>query len=74
MKTYFMLSVTSHAFGHLVERHDRDYLIERIEHETENALNPGIYRELSLAPGARFAAAGYDVIHSGQSELTFHNQ
>ncbi len=56
LKTHFMLSVTSHAIGHLVGRHSRAYLLERIEHETENALNPGLFSQLSLGPGQRFAA------------------
>jgi hypothetical protein len=62
MKTYFMLSVTSHALGHMVERHSRDYLLERIEHEAENALNPGVFARLSLGPGQRFAAGEGHVI------------
>ena len=55
-KTHFALTVSSFAIGHMVERHGRDYFIERIEHETENALNPGTHARLSLGPGQRFAS------------------
>ncbi len=58
MNTYFALSVTDFAVSHLVGNYSRDYLIERIEHETENNLNPGVFPNLSLGPGQRFASEG----------------
>ena len=56
--TYFALNVTEHALNHMVDRFSRDYLIERVEHETENALSPGVFPRLSLGPGQRFASKG----------------
>lgn len=56
LDTYFTLSVADHAMRHLVTRFDRRLLIERIEHETENTLSPGVYPRLSLGPGQRFAS------------------
>ena len=55
-RTHFAFHVASFALGHMIERHSRDYFIERIEHETENALNPGTHKTLSLGPGQRFAS------------------
>ena len=58
LDTYFALSVADHALAHLVERFDRAYFVERVEHEVETALNPGVYPRLSLGPGQRLAAKG----------------
>lgn len=58
LDTYFVLSVVDHALAHMIDRFSRAYLIERVEHETENALNPGVYPRLSLGPGQRFASKG----------------
>ena len=70
MNTYFALSVTDFAVSHLVGNYSREYLIERIEHETENNLNPGIYPRLSLGPGQRFAAKGnYIVSMAGEKGI-----
>ena len=40
----------------------RDYLVEIIEHEAENALNPGVYPKLALGPAQRFASKGAFVV------------
>ena len=62
LNTYFTLSVVDHALTHLVEHFSREYFMESIEHETENALNPGIYPHLSLGPGQRFASKGSYIV------------
>jgi hypothetical protein len=62
LNTYFALSVADHALAHLVENFSRDYFIENIEQETENALNPGIFPHLSLGPGQRFASKGSYIV------------
>lgn len=67
MNTYFALSVTDFAISHLVGNYSREYLIERIEHEAENNLSPGIFPSLSLGPGQRFAAKGNYIIQKGDS-------
>jgi hypothetical protein len=54
--TYFALTVTTHALRHMVDRYSQEYLIECIEHETENSLNPGVYPKLSLGPDQRYAS------------------
>ena len=62
LNTYFTLSIADHALTHLVEHFSREYFMESIEHETENALNPGIYPHLSLGPGQRFASKGSYIV------------
>ena len=62
LNTFFALSITDHALVHLVENFSRDYLIESIEHETENSLNPGVFPHLSLGPGQRFASKGSYIV------------
>lgn len=62
LNTYFALSITEHALMHLVDRYSRDYFVEAVEHEAENALNPGVYPYLSLGPGQRFASKGSYVV------------
>lgn len=62
LNTFFALSITDHALMHLLEDYSRDYLIESIEHETENWLNAGNYPHLSLGPGQRFASRGAYIV------------
>jgi hypothetical protein len=62
LNTFFAVSITDHALVHLVENFSRDYLIESIEHETENSLNPGVFPHLSLGPGQRYASKGSYIV------------
>jgi hypothetical protein len=56
--TYYALNLLQFGLEHIVDHFSRDYLLEYIEHEAENALNPGTFPRLSLGPGQRFASKG----------------
>lgn len=62
LHTHFAFTVFEHSLFHLVTRFSRELLVEGIEHEVENALNPGVYPRLTLGPGQRFAAKGGTVL------------
>jgi hypothetical protein len=56
--TYYALTMVQYGLEAIVDSFSRDYLLEYIEHEAENALNPGTFPRLSLGPGHRFASKG----------------
>ncbi len=56
--TYYALTMLQYGLEHIIDNFSRDYLLEYIEHEAENALNPGTFPRLSLGPGQRFASRG----------------
>lgn len=56
--TYYALNILQYGLEPIVDHFSRDYLLESIEHEAENALNPGTYPRLSLGPDQRFASKG----------------
>lgn len=60
--SYFTLTLMGDALMHIRSHFNRDYLIERIEHMTENMLEASLYPHLSLGPGQRFAAKGCYVL------------
>jgi hypothetical protein len=61
-QTYYALTLLQYGLGHLLDDFFRDYLVEIIEHEAENALNPGVYPKLALGPAQRFASKGAFVV------------
>lgn len=67
LNTYLALDAVRHALLHAVDRYSREYLIESIEHEIENQLNPGTFPRLSLGPGQRFAAKGASILSSAKA-------
>jgi hypothetical protein len=62
LATWFALAVTDHSLTHVVENFSRDFFVESVEEEAENALNPGLFPALSLGPGQRFASRGSYVV------------
>lgn len=56
--TYYALNMLQYGLEPIVDHFSRDYLLENIEHEAENALNPGTFPRLSLGPEQRFASKG----------------
>ena len=61
-QTFYAFTVLQYGLEHLLTDFHRDYLLEIIEHEAENDLNPGIYPALALGPGQRFASKGAHVM------------
>ena len=60
--TYYALTILQYGLEHIVDDFSRAYLLEFVEHEAENALNPGTYPRLGLGPGQRFASKGAFVV------------
>lgn len=61
-QTYYAWSLLEAALAGIREDYFRDYLLERIERESEKDLNPGIYPRLALGPTQRFAAKGAYIV------------
>jgi hypothetical protein len=66
--TYYALNLLQYSLEHVVDHFSRDYLLEYIEHEAENALNPGTFPRLSLGPEQRFASKGAYLVQLAGSE------
>jgi hypothetical protein len=62
LATWLSLAVTDHSLTHIVENFSRDFFVESVEEETENALDPGLFPSLSLGPGQRYASKGCYVV------------
>jgi len=58
LQTYYALTMIEFGLMHAINDFYRDYVLEIIEHEAENELNPGTHPELALGPGQRFASKG----------------
>lgn len=58
LQTYYALTMLEFGLMHALTDFHRDYVLEIIEHEAENELNPGTHPELALGPGQRFASKG----------------
>lgn len=58
LQTYYALTMIEFGLMHAINDFYRDYVMEIIEHEAENELNPGTHPELALGPGQRFASKG----------------
>ncbi|MCK9606657.1 MAG: c-type cytochrome [Methylomonas sp.] len=71
--TYYALNLLQFGLEHVVDHFSRDYLLEYIETEAENLLNPGTFPRLSLGPGQRFASKGaYIVQLDNDPDQPFH--
>ncbi len=66
LNAWFVMSLLDHSLMKMAGHFDRDYLIETIEMETENTANPGVYENLSLGPGQRFASKGWSVMKAAR--------
>ncbi len=63
--TYYALNLLQFGLEPVIEHFSRNYLLEYIEHEAENSLNPGTFPRLSLGPGQRYASKGAYVVQIG---------
>lgn len=61
-KTFYTLKLAQFALDHMLSDFHRDYMIEIIEHEVENAYDTGPYPQLALGPGQRFASKGAYIV------------
>lgn len=62
LSAFVAMSLLDHALGRMVDHFSRDYLVECVEHEAENAMNPGLFPRMSLGPGQRFASKGCAIV------------
>lgn len=62
LNTYFTLAVAEHSLVRLAGNFFRDYFVESVEQETESTTNPGVFPNLSLGPGQRFASKGSYIV------------
>lgn len=61
-RTYYAMLMFRDSFVHLLDHYYRDYLLEVLEHQIQGSPNPGLYPDMELAPGQRFASkSGYIV-------------
>jgi hypothetical protein len=66
---YFTLAVVDHSLMNLAGNFSRDYFIENVEHETEGTPNPGVFPNLSLGPGQRFASKGSYIVKVSNGKI-----
>lgn len=64
-KTYYVMSLLDGAMFEMSNDLYRDYLLERLEDESQKDLNPGMYPRLSIGPGERIAVKAAEVVKFG---------
>ncbi|UJM90713.1 hypothetical protein LRK24_02070 [Rhodanobacter denitrificans] len=67
-KEYYAMSVLDAALFEISDDFYRDYLIERIEDESQKDMNPGMYPWLALGPGERYAAKSAAIVRLAPKE------
>lgn len=58
VNTLFTAALAMEALDHLVGIFSRDYFIEWIEHQAEDALTPSAFPRMALGPGQRYGSKG----------------
>jgi cytochrome c553 len=61
-KAYYAMNLLDAALFEISNDYYRDYLLERVEDESQKDMNPGMYPRLALSPGERFAAKIAEVV------------
>ena len=67
-KQYYAMTMLNAALFEISNDFYRDYLIERIENESQKDMNPGMYPRLALGPGERYAAKGAAIMRLAPKE------
>jgi len=55
---FFAAGITGDALDRMLDFFSRDYMLEWVEHMTEESVNPSAYPRMSLGPGQRFGSKG----------------
>ena len=67
-KAYYAMTMLGAALFEISNDFYRDYLIERIENESQKDMNPGMYPRLALGPGERYAGKGAAIVRFAPNE------
>ena len=62
LKAFYAMSLLNAALTENRDDYYRDYLLERVEAVSQDDKNPGMYPELALGPGDRYAAKGAKIV------------
>jgi hypothetical protein len=69
VNTLFTAALAMEALDHLLGNFSRDYFIDWIEHQAEDALTPSAYPRMALGPGQRYGSKGcYILTYSKDAE------
>ena len=63
--TWFALELLRVSLKTMLDNYQPEYLLERVEHETEAEMNVGFYPRLRLGPGQRIASKGAYILAPG---------
>ena len=66
-QTLFALKAAGEAIKSIRGFFNREYFLERIEHQVDNATDTALFPSLSLAPGQRFVSRGAQIAQIGPS-------
>ncbi|CAA0093786.1 Uncharacterised protein [BD1-7 clade bacterium] len=61
LNTFYAMGLVHDAIRHLLDEFSRQYFLEVLEREAEDALNPGVYPDISLGPDQRIAVKALTV-------------
>ncbi len=68
LKAFYAMSLLNAALTENRDDYYRDYLLERMEDVSQNDMNPGMYPDLAMGPGDRYAAKGAAIVRFGPKD------
>jgi cytochrome c553 len=68
---FFAAGITGDALDRMLDFFSRDYMLEWVEHMTEESVNPSAYPRMSLGPGQRFGSKGSYILRYGPDDAGF---